>query len=150
MDSVFRFFSTSLREIKRFFALAKPSPYRRALREGKLINLYKNPFRRVLRFRGLDFPVAMTPAAYQQFVAVVDTPAHRQLNEADRWHKVIAALIDYHQNSEVTSAEFEVKVVDPDGVLRNKMIKVVVTDHAPGVDGMVFMLPEEDNPVSQR
>ncbi len=108
----------------------------------------KKPYSKVNRAVGIPFALAISAAAFDQFVALADTPAHRQLVKAIRWGNILAALTTLHPPSDLDEFVFEVNVVEPEGILRVKAIKVVTGLTDDGRGAFTFMLPEEMDPAA--
>ncbi len=126
----------------------KAGPWRQAIKNGRLLDMEKKPYGTVNRAVGVPFALAISPAAFDQFVALADTPAHRQLVKAIRWGNIVAALTTLHPLPDLAESVFEVNVVEPDGTLRAKAIKVVTGLADDGRGAFTFMLPEETASVS--
>lgn len=130
-----------------FTLFKKAGPWRQAIKDGRLYNMEKKPYSKINRIVGVPFALAITPAAFDEFVALADTPAHRQLVAAIRWGNILVALAGLFPSEEATESIFEVNVVEPDGALQVKTIKAVTGYADDGRESMTFMLPEESSPI---
>lgn len=126
-----------------FTLFKKAGPWRQAIKDGLILDMGKRPYRKINRIVGVPFPLAITPGAFEQLIALTDTPAHRQLVEAFRWGDLLVKLIGLFPSDEATESVFEINVVAPDGSLQTKMVKAVTGYTDDGREAMIFMLPEE-------
>jgi len=119
------------------------APRKRALRRGWLIDMQKKPFLRFNQFAELKFPVAMSQAAFREFIRLSNTPHHRAMSEDFRWISLIHSLGDVDLGEDFHDAVWEHAVIEPDGFLRSKRIKLVSAADDLGDEALTFMLPEE-------
>jgi hypothetical protein len=119
-----------------------------AIKNGRLIDMEKNPYRNVNEAIGVPFALAMSPAAFSQFVALQNTPAHKQLEEAIRWGNILTALASLVSVPESDQIVFNVNVIQPDGVLCTKSIKAVTGYADDGRESLTFLLEDEIDPLS--
>ncbi len=131
-----------------FTLFKKAGPRRQAILAGTLLDMDKRPYSKINRVLGIPFALAITPAAFEKFVALGKTPAHRELLKPIRWGNILAALLGIQPPPDVPETIFEVRVVEPDGTLREKPIKVSAGADDDGRGAFTFMLPEEVNPFS--
>jgi hypothetical protein len=131
-----------------FKYFSKAGPWRRAIDDGRILDMGKKPYSTVNMAVGVPFTLAITPAAFKQFVALADTPAHRQLEAAIRWGNILAGLFSLQPGEGDSESVMEINVVEPDGVLRAKTIKVITGLDDAGREAFTFLLPEETDPVS--
>jgi hypothetical protein len=126
----------------------KSGPRRQAIKKGYLRDMQRKPFIAVNQSLGFQFPLAITPAAFDQFVALADTPAHRQLGLEARWRNILVVLMQTPHDDAASQALLEIDVIQQDGVLRTKTLKVDTGYDDTGEESFTFMLPEETDPVS--
>jgi hypothetical protein len=118
-----------------------------AIKTGRLLDMKKKPYRTVNQAVGVPFALSITPAAFDEFIALTDTPAHRQLVKSIRWGNILAALTSLQPSLDSAESVFDVNVIEPDGALKTKAIKVIAGLDDNGREAFTFLLPEEADPV---
>lgn len=98
---------------------------------------------------GMTESLAITPMAYEEVVAISDTPAHRQLAVELRWSNVLKSFRDTQRSNNADTAIWEIGVIEPDGALKNKEIKATIGPDDNGEVCVTFMLPGETLPYKQ-
>ena len=125
----------------------KRQPRRRAIRAGLLIDMQRPPFSNFNSVVWVTWPMAMTKAAYQEFIAVSRSALHPEFSEEFRWSAIMFMLIDTQSDSEEYEAILELNVLEADGFFVPKKIKVASGVDDEGNTGFNFMLPDETWPV---
>lgn len=97
---------------------------------------------------GVPFILAIAPAAFKSFVAPAETPVHRQIEAAISWGNILAGLYSLQSGESDSEVVMEINVVEPDGGLLTKTIKVVTGLDNAGKEAFTFLLLEETDPVS--
>lgn len=96
------------------------------------------------------WPMAMTKAAYREFIAVSKSAAHPEFSEEFRWSAILLMLIDTSSDSKEYEVILELNVLEADGFFVPKKIKVVSCVDDDGNTGFNFMLPDENWPVDEQ
>ncbi|HUZ96281.1 MAG TPA: DUF6573 family protein [Edaphobacter sp.] len=115
-----------------------------AIEDGVLIDMTQEPFGRLSREAGIRWPIAMTAAAFQAFVAVSDARGHACQDIRGRWWDVVCMFRRTRQEVSPTEARWTLQVRDPDGRTRKKSLKCVSGPSDDLSPCLTFMLPDED------
>jgi hypothetical protein len=125
------------------FRKTSDAPRKRALRKGWLIDMQKEPFLRFNQFAKLTFPVAMSVAAHREFIKLSNTAHHRAISEDFRWISLLQSLGEVDLAGDFQETMWEHSVIEPDGFVRSKTVKLVSAADDLGNEALTFMLPEE-------
>ena len=126
----------------------KQQPRRRAIKAGLLIDLQRPPFSNFNSMVRATWPMAMTKAAHQEFIAVSKSALHPEFSEEFRWSAIMLMLFDTQSDSKEYEVVLELNVLDAGGFFVPKKIKVVSGVDDEGNSGFNFMLPDEVWPVT--
>ena len=138
IDGAFRVFRFSVRE--------PLSKRRRAIKNGRLIDMQLPPFRNFNQIVQNNCPIVMTRAAYKACVVLPgETRGKAAVPSTGRWGIVYLSFMEQFQNhtDDPQEGTFEVNVMTCGGFQVPKTIKVLLDNDFDGEDGFVFMLPDE-------
>lgn len=127
-------------------ALTIISTYTRAeaIKDGVLVDMTQDPFGPLAVEAGIRWPIAMTSAAFHEFVEVSDSKGHQGQDLKGRWWDVLWMFKIRRREVSPIEALCSVYVQDPDGRTREKQIKCVSGPADDETPCLTFMLPDED------
>jgi len=115
-----------------------------AIEDGVLVDMTQEPFGSLARDVGIVWPIAMTAAAFAEFVEVSDTAGHSCQDVKGRWWDVVWMFRRARREVSPLEARWKLAVRDPDGRLLQKELKCVSGPAHDGYPCLTFMLPNED------
>lgn len=127
------------------FNRPKLSTREQAFRDGRLIDMQRPPFRQFNEIVNAQFPLAMTKAAFEQFIRLPGEPERNpDVPPNFRWGILFLTLIDSQQKNPTEAAEalVDVNVLMASGFQVSKTLKVVSNGDGETA-GLTFMLPHE-------
>lgn len=136
-----------LHRFLQLFKRRKLNARAQAIRDGRIVEMQRPPFRQFIQILNCDFPLAMTKAAFEQFVRLPGEPKRKAAVPANfRWGIIFLTLVDSQQKepSDANEALFDVNVMMPDGFQVPKTLEVVSVGEGEN-KGFIFMLPDEES-----
>jgi uncharacterized protein DUF6573 len=114
-----------------------------AIEDGILIDMTQEPFGTLAIGVGIKWPIAMTAAAYNSFVAIAESAGHVGQDVKGRWWDVVYMYRETRREITPFEVRWSIHVVDPDGRMREKELKCVSGPADNGELCLTFMLPNE-------
>jgi hypothetical protein len=122
---------------------------KRAIKDGRLIDMQLAPFQQFNLIVNNNFPTVMSRAAYQACVKLPgEAEAKANVPANARWGIVYLTFMYKFQHWEDDPHEgtFDVNVLMPDGFQVSKTLKIVVDNDFDGENALVFLMPDESWP----
>jgi hypothetical protein len=89
--------------------------------------LSEEPYQAITKQFGIMLPSVLTPPIFREFLRVADSPAHSRESLVDRWKNVLLAFREHFTEADIKEGSelvWEVPVLDPDGAVRKKKIRL--------------------------
>lgn len=125
------------------------SERRRAIKDGRLVDMQLQPFRQFNQILNINFPLVMTRAAYR---ASIELPGETRKKNAfpanGRWGFLYLRFVETFQQRADNSEEgtFDVYVMLGEGFQVPRVIKVLLDHDFDGEEAFLFTLPDESWP----
>lgn len=122
------------------------STFQAAVKDGRLIDMQTKPYAEFNRTLEVSCPLGMTPAAFNEFVAVPHEKGHMRVQNEARWAVVLATLHNVPRDGDPKELVYDVELFRLSGFNRFRSIKVVSMGPENN-SGLIFMLPDEEFPL---